>query len=511
MTALAETRGWKRNALAFALGICATLTLAPFFYFPLLIPAFAGLYLLVQASPSRRRAFWDGWWWGWGFYITGLYWFCIALLTDPDKFAWLIPFALFGLTGVIALYSGVACWIFARLPVRGLSGIFVFAVVWTVIEYARGHLFTGFPWNLPGYSFGFSDTSLQLASLVNVYGLTFFAVLLGGSLAGLKERRGWLFIAAVWALFVAGMGWGAWRLHEADRVPEAERTVPGVALRLVQADISQPHKWDPKLQMHGLREHIRLTQSAGLDNVTHVVWPETATPYILSVREPLTHILGNSIPPGEILITGALRAEGTSENWQVWNSLVALSHEGGIVGSYDKIKLVPFGEFLPFRNLLPKAWLTPVGDKDFSSGRQGQVLEWPGLPPLIPLICYEAIFPEMATDPSHRAQLLLNVTNDAWFGLSSGPHQHFEMARMRAVEQGIPLVRVANTGITAVVDPFGRVLASLPLGTQGVLDARLPRAENRYTTYTGYSNIFLLILVITGTILTIRQGKPYKN
>ena len=498
--------GWRRNLAAFIFGVFSTLTLAPFFLFPLLIPSFSGLLWLLDSAPSRKRMFLDGWWWGWGFYMTGLYWFCIALMTDTEKFGWLIPPTLFGLTAVIALYSAVACWLMSWIWVRGISKIVVFTIVWTLVEYARGHLFTGFPWNLPGYSFGFSDASLQMASLVGIYGLSWFAVLLGTSPVALGARKGGMvYFSVLWALFLLGSFWGAGRLHEADSIPEAARFVPGILLRLVQADIEQPHKWDPKLQIQGLREHVALTHSPGLENVTHIIWPETAVPMVLSKGALLTRKLGDMLPPGKILITGSLRSEGEGESWQIWNSLMGLDHDGAIVGSYDKIHIVPFGEFLPFRRWLPKEWLTPVGDTDFSTGAGGHLIEFPGLPPTLPLICYEVIFPEFSLPDEVRPKLLLSVTNDAWFGTSTGPYQHFEMARMRAVEQGVPLVRSANTGISAVVNSFGQVIASIPLGVKGIIDAKLPVAQSEATIYNKIKKIVIPFLWVVGLLLVLKQ------
>jgi apolipoprotein N-acyltransferase len=497
---------WRRNAASFFLGVLATLTLAPFFLFPLIIPAYGGLLWLVQAAPTRRRAFLDGWWWGWGFYMSGLYWFCIALLTDAEKFAWLIPFALFGLTAVIALYSAAACWLMKATRVRGLGGIFVFSVLWTVVEFARGHWFSGFPWNLAGYSFAFSDSALQMASLLGAYGLTWLTVLLGASVTGLGEKGGKLFALVVWGVFALGVLWGAWRLGQAQT-----EYVEGVKLRIVQANIAQPHKWDPKRQMQGLQEHVRLTQSPGLNSITHVIWPETAVPYALKPDTSLTRMLGSAVPEGTILITGALRAQRADDKLQLWNSMVALNHAGAVVGSYDKVKLVPFGEFLPFRSLLPAAWLTPVGDIDFSSGPRGQVLDWPGLPPVMPLICYEAIFPGWVAHADKAPDWQLNLTNDAWFGLSSGPHQHFTMARMRAAEEGVPLVRAANTGISAIIDGYGRVLSELELGTQGVLDSKLPKRQNAYTVYAKYNTVIVLFLLGMAGAIIIRQRKAQNN
>lgn len=504
---VAMLAGWRRNVAAFAFGALCTLTLAPFYLFPLLIPSFTGLYWLLEGAASRRRMFWDGWWWGWGFYMTGLYWVCIALFTDAEKFAWLLPFTLFGLTGVIAIYSGVACWLMSWLLLRGLTRLFVFSVVWMGVEMARGYLFTGFPWNLPGYSFGFSDASLQLASLIGAYGLTWYAVLLGLSGAVPHERRGLLFAAVLWGVLALGTAWGGWRLYEANQVPQEKRFVEGVMLRLVQANIQQPHKWDPKLRMKGMQEHVTLTQAPGLEKITHVIWPETAVPYVLQSATTLSRLLGSAVPEGKILITGTLRMEGEGEEIgsQIWNSLVAINHDGNIVGSYDKVRLVPFGEFQPFRDYLPKEWLTPVGDKDFSSGPAVHRLDWPGLPPLLPLICYEVIFPVMIISSETRPAMLLSVTNDAWFGTSTGPYQHYQMARMRAVELGVPLVRVANTGITAIVDAVGQVVAYIPLGHKAFVDSPLPVSQNEPTTYSKYNIFFVQLLMMIMILLILRQ------
>jgi apolipoprotein N-acyltransferase len=474
--AIAQLSGWRRNSVAFICGIMATLTLPPFFIVPLIIPAFTGLYLLLHGAPNSRRAFKDGWWWGWGFYITGLYWFCIALLTEPEKFAWAIPFALFGLTGVIAIYTGVAAWLTYKVPARGMRKIFIFTLIWTLVEFARGHLFTGFPWNLAGYAFAVTDASLQLASVIGAYGLTWFAVMLGAIPAAivLGHRRSISVAAICYALLFIAYGWGVWRLQEADHLPDSVRYRDAM-VRLVQANIAQHHKWDPKKQFDGLQKYIALTKMPVPDNVRYIIWPETAVPYAVKSNTPLTAALGNAIQKDTVLVTGALRMDAVSnDDWAIYNSLMVFDHTGQVTTQYDKHHLVPFGEFLPFRWLLPPEWLTPVGPKDFSIGSGAQTLQLDKELSVSPLICYEAIFPGAVIDKMHRPQLLLNITNDAWFGLSTGPYQHFEMARMRAVEEGIPLVRVANTGISAVIDGYGRVENSIPLGTEGVLDSRIP-------------------------------------
>lgn len=489
--------------MAFVFGVCAALALAPFYLVPLIIPAYAGLFLLLEGVSCKKRAFADGWWWGWGFYIAGLYWFCIALLTDVEKFAWAIPFCLFGLNAVIALYPALACLLFFMLRPQVKSGkpfvCLLFVFVWFFVEYARGHLFSGFPWNLSGYSFGFSEISLQLASVLGVYGLTFFAVILGASVALIRDNK-W-FVFGVYALFFASLVWGYFRLQGAEDGKET-----GAVLRLVQANIKQHHKWNPDLQHKNLEEYIKLTQSAGGERVTHVIWPETAVPYPMRSDTPLTRYLGSVLPTSAILITGTLRMEGWEQEAQFYNSIVAINKDGKIIGNYDKHALVPFGEFLPLRFLIPKSLKLPVGDKDFSTGTGTQTVSWSGLPPVVPLICYEVIFPEFAADGNNRSQWLLNLTNDAWFGISSGPYQHFEMARMRAVEQGLPLIRVANTGITAYIDEYGRIRKKTALGEQGVIDVDLRQSSISSTTYTRFGELgVFLIGCILITIAAINK------
>lgn len=500
---LGELSGWKRQLAAFICGMSATLTLAPIYAFPLLLPAFAGLFSLLQGAHSCRQMFWDGWWWGWGFYMSGLYWFCVALLTDVEKFAWLIPFALFGLTGVIAIYSGIACWLMSWLRVRGLSRIVVFAVVWTCVEYLRAVLFTGFPWNLMGYAIGFSEASLQTASLFGIYGLTFYVVMLGLTptmlLAGKQGKR---LAAGLWISLLVLTIWGGIRVASTP-----QEMVEGITLRLVQANISQHQKWQPNRQLDSMKEQARLMLAPGKENITHFIWPETAVPYVLESDSPLSILLGKSLPKNSYLISGALRAEGTQEKWDIWNTLAVINPKGTVIGHYDKQRLVPFGEFQPLRPFVPDEWMTPVGEKDFAWSDQDALYAWAGLPPVRALICYEAIFTDMPMSSGYKPEWMLNITNDAWFGISSGPYQHFNMTRMRSVERGVPLVRVANTGITAVVDGVGRIIGKLPLGTHGILDAGLPVALEGNTIYTLLEWLYMPLILLLGCVLVWRQRR----
>ncbi len=511
MQGVSGLKGGYRNASAFIFGISATMTLPPFFVFPMILLAYGGLYLLVSKAPTQKRAFADGWWWGWGCYMSGLYWFCVAMMTDMSSFGWMIPFTLLGVPAFVALYPALACTLFHRLPNKGpLRRIIVFAVVWTVVEFARGHLLTGFPWNIPGNAFAYSDKAIQLASLFGAYGLTFWAVLLGASFSALAEIKVSVdksigFGLIVWMCFMAGMSYGEQRLLAADQVPEDDRYVPGIMLRLVQPNITQPAQWDPALQVNALQKLLHGTESSGLSQVNYVIWPEAAIPYPIRPGTPLLQLIGGILPDKTRLLSGAVRAQGDSDgHWQAWNSILMIDHKGNILATYDKAKLVPFGEFLPGRSLIPKSWPTPVGDTDFTRGPGRINVKLDGLPLARPMICYEAIFPEWGSDDPKsndpRPEWFLNVTNDAWFGMSIGPYQHFNMARMRAAEVGIPLIRVANTGISGVIDPYGRVLSRLPLGQEGILDVKLPKPiEN--TINNRFNNVFLIVIMVICLLL----------
>ena len=271
------------------------------------------------------------------------------------------------------------------------------------------------------------------------------------------------------------MAWGTWRAASAPH-----EFVENVTLRLVQPNILQHHKWNPELQMEGLRRLIDISGSPGIEHVTHIIWPETAVPYVLQEHSTLALRLGEVLLPNQHLITGALRASGEDFT----NNIAVINPRGGIVGGYDKHKLVPFGEFLPLRWLIPDALETPVGMRDMSAGEGVQTLRWPSLPPVSPLICYEVIFPDLAARADDRPSWLLSITNDAWFGTSTAPYQHLAAARMRAVEQGLPMVRVANTGITAVYDAYGREVVHIPLNKEGFVDVRLPKESQNGTLYS---------------------------
>lgn len=496
--------GIWRVLAAMLFGLAATLTLSPFYFLPLLPVAFCGLYWLLVAVPSRRRAALDGWWFGVGMFASGLYWIANALLVDAEKFGWLVPIAAVGISGGLALFPALAAAVFFRFRrLGGFRGVWLFALLWSAEEWLRGHLLTGFPWNLTGYAWSFSDTTLQLYSFLGVYltGLlsVVLALLPAAFIVGDRITRRACALYAAGFLLLLGLGY--------QRVADAPHAfVPGVMLRLVQPAIAQSLKWDPDYQAEGLQKIATLSMSAGREQVTHVIWPESAMPFPFNSGDVWAKRLAELVPPGGVLMTGTTRFTGSRDagNLQVYNSVQAVDGSGEVVMRYDKAQLVPFGEFVPLRSVLPLEKITP-GTLDFSRGEAGRSYKVGAAPPFRPLICYESIFPALA-EGAYPAWLL-NVTNDAWFGDSTGPRQHFEMARARAVEQGVPLVRVANTGISAVVDGYGRILRELPLGATGVIDAPLPEAASHPAFFAQYGDYITIFLVFFSGILLCSPAK----
>ena len=268
----------------------------------------------------------------------------------------------------------------------------------------------------------------------------------------------------------------------------------GVGLRLVQAGIPQREKWRRDLRNRNLLRHHELSTENRPDWVSHIIWPENAATFFLADDEPRRLALAQAVPRGGLLITGApRRAVGPL---RIWNSAFAVDERGTVLAQYDKFHLVPFGEYAPFRKFLPVDKIAH-GMTDYSAGSGPNTLHLPGLPPVSPLICYEVIFPGAVLDRADRPAWLLNLTNDAWYGKTAGPHQHMAISRVRAVEEGLPVVRAANTGISSVIDPYGRVLGSLPLDTTGTLDSRLPKPVKDPTAYGRYGDLPFLILLLT--------------
>jgi len=509
---LAAQRGWRRYGIAFVLGALLAAALPPVDLTPLVF-AICPLYLWLDdgsetAWASARLAYV----FALGHFAAGLYWIAAALFVDIARYWWALPFAVLGIPAVLAICVAAALYVAAlarfRLKLGGLARVCVFAVMWSVAEWLRGHLFTGLPWSLIGYVWagGFPGALavLQGAAWVGIYGLGFVTVLaasllalLGApSLAPLGMWRRALPALGAAALILVPAGAGALRLR---LIPSAET---GIWLRLVQPSIAETAKWDPAAAEANFHRLIELSAAPSEHRLGAVIWPEAAATFFLERDEAHREAIAALAPPGGYVITGALRAAPLSGPIsQVWNSIEVLDPSAKIVAQYDKAHLVPFGEYMPLADLLPFHKLTP-GSIDLSAGPGPRTLSLERLPPFAPLICYEAIFPSAVIDPNERPAWILNVSNDAWYGRSAGPYQHFAMARTRAVEEGLPLVRVANNGITGVVDAEGRLLAATKLDDVTYADIALPAAGGA-TPYSHLGDWIFLAMLLAGTAVAL--------
>lgn len=500
--------GWERRMIAMFAGAIGALAMAPINFFPALaVPMCVAVWLIDgsqragEGARSSRRAFLltareaaaAGWWLGFGYFVAGLWWLGAAFLVDADSFAWLLPLGVIGLPCLLAFFTAAGFALASLLWSSGAARILALATGLGCAEWLRGNVLTGFPWNSLGMALGGNLVLAQFSSCVGLYGLTILAIAIFAAPATLidKPRAGRSRAASptflALAALVALAAYGGVRLASGK-----VGFVPDVRLRIMQPNLPQDAKFRPENGEAILQHYLDLSdratspQTSGIGDVTHLIWPESAFPFILSREPKALAEIGQFLRSGTILVTGAARmsappssnASGVRAHY--FNSVQVIGSGGIILDSYDKVHLVPFGEYLPMGGLLERLGLQnfvhiPGG---FDAGVPRRLLAVPGLPPVDPLVCYEAIFPGevMPTDGSNiRPGLLLNVTNDGWFGLTPGPYQHLAQVRLRAIEEGLPIVRAANTGISAIIDPYGRILQELPLGREDVLDGQLPQ------------------------------------
>ncbi|MEM9044772.1 MAG: apolipoprotein N-acyltransferase [Pseudomonadota bacterium] len=502
---LKQLSGWQRVLLAAFMGVVMTLGHAPTDFpwgFFLALP----LVLSLTAQVERPiQAAWIGWGLGFGYFVSGLHWIGHAFLVDPDQHAWMLPFALTLLPGFLALFWAAAFWVAKRLwPQSLVLQAMTLATCWTLVEILRSHVLTGFPWALPAYAW-VETPLLQSASWAGPFGLTLLVLFLCGYLPMALLARNMIGATLSAAAFAALWAWGTLRVP--DQIAYA---TDAALIRIVQPDAPQHLKWN--------RDYIplfyqRLLEASaapaeGRDGAPDLIlWPETAISY-LPERVPEGRQQIAAAARGAPVVTGAITAPDDGATIGYFNSLVSILPDGSIGPSYNKHHLVPFGEYVPF------AWiLEPLGLEQialfggFDEGPGPTVVSLPGLPAFAAAICYEMIFPHEVVGPGPRPDWIVTITNDAWFGGFAGPQQHLDQARFRAVEQGLPAARAANTGISAMIDPYGRVTKSLPLHTHGAIDALLP--EKAPPTPFGqmgyYSTLLLSTLLVAFLIVIGRQ------
>ncbi|MGH7002696.1 MAG: apolipoprotein N-acyltransferase [Alphaproteobacteria bacterium] len=477
--------GWKRIVLAFLMGALASFALPPYDFFAAAFVSFPVLVWLIDGAaddadhgPLRRLlpAAIIGWWFGFGYFVFGLWWIGNALLVDADNFAWAVPFAVLGLPAVLAFFYALATALARLLWSDGLGRIIALGFGFGVAEWLRSFVLTGFPWNAIGYAAMPVPVLMQSSVIVGQQAMNVLAVLvfaMPALVSGRRDRKTGLALALL--LVIAHVGFGVARLSTADAGAD------GPQIRIVQPSIAQDLKWDDQARRGILDQYLALTAEVpaqGVSPAQVIVWPETAVPYILTRTPEALKSIADTLSEGQTLLAGAIRMEepGGGAPPLYYNAIYAIDSNGEIVGAADKVHLVPFGEYVPLEGLLRAFGVSevielPGGFKAAAKRQSLRVIE--GFTAL-PLICYEAIFPDEMGYEGPPANAIINVTNDAWYGDTPGPYQHFRQAQLRAVELGMPLVRAANNGLSAVVDPYGRIIDALALDAVGVVDARLP-------------------------------------
>jgi apolipoprotein N-acyltransferase len=512
--------GWKRAAIALVAGALSTLSMAPFNAWPVLFLTFPVVVWLIDGAGAGRwrglpAAAWTGWWFGLGYFVVGLYWIGEAFLVDADTFAWLMPFAVLGLPAYLAIFTAIGFALARLLWTRDATRILALAISLTAGEWLRSVVLTGFPWNTFGYALTEPLALAQTASLIGLWGMTFLAVAIFASPAVLidgssRGRKPWIAPVAALVVLIAMGIFGTVRLAHTPT-----RLVPKVKLRIMQPDLQQDVKFNYSAKAAVMQKYLTLSdrssgpQSTGVRDVTVLIWPESAFPFFLTREADAMAQIAALLPKGSVLITGSVRAPDQPPGTRVtraYNSIYVIDHDGGVLSVYDKLHLVPFGEYLPFQEWMEKLGLQQLTKVQggFIPGTVRRSMEIPNAPRALPLICYEVIFPDTVASRDDRPGWIINLTNDAWFGMSTGPYQHLQQARLRAIEQGLPIVRAANSGVSAVIDPLGRDVARLGLGIEGVLDSALPAAIPP-TVYARTGDIPAAIMIAMALILVIRR------
>ncbi len=496
-------QGWRRGTLACLLGLLAGLAFVPFNLVPVLWISFPGLFFLLKESKSKKDAFILGWSFAFGFLVVGLHWIAAALFVELDAFWWVLPLAVGGLPALLALYYGAAAMLAHLWGMKRLDGVLAFALCWMGAEAARAHLLTGLPWDLVGYVWADFLPVLQSVSLFGIEGLTLVTLLLAllpSFFFFPQERKRARILASIGALLFASLVvWGQMRLSDAPH-----ETVENVRLRLIQPNLDQEMKWQPEKRLANFQHLLNISfGQADEKNITHFIWPETATAYYLTEEKGVRARIADRMPEKSILLTGVVRRQQyEGQPLRYYNSLIALNGRGDVIAGYDKKHLVPFGEYFPFRSLFPFRVVTALGI-DFTSGDRIKSLRVPSLPSFGPLICYEAIFSGAVLDPDDPPAFLLNLTNDGWYEGTIGPAQHFAMVRARAIEEGLPLVRVANKGVTGVVDPWGRLVAKIESHTRVFVDTDLPKPIRHKTFFQKQRTKVSWLMVVLLSLITI--------
>ncbi|MDF2966049.1 MAG: cutE [Rickettsiaceae bacterium] len=497
----------------FLSGLLSSFAFAPSFFFPFMIIGISILLYYIKHAGCSKAAFFAGWIFGFGHFLSGLYWISLGVAVYIEQFWWALPFALCGLPIILAFFIAFPAYLtYKAQPKANLVLVFIFSILFISLEWVRSWIFTGLPWNLAGYSLCFSERMLQLASITGVYGLSFLVIFISGNLYFIyvRDKEGWI-VHSLSSLFLllAICYFGEKRLQENPPL------LTDISVRLVQPSIPQEAKWDHRKLYKNMELHAELTKidndQADRFNPDLVIWSEAAVTLPLN-RPRIKSILTNAISEQTILITGGVSEiyepnndqNSLLEEYRLYTSFYGINAKGQVLFNYNKAHLVPFGEYMPYKEVLGLKKIT-AGFIDYSPGDKEQNVHFNirGRTLYIrPLVCYEAIFPDEARVKDPRISLFINITNDSWYGRSTGPYQHFEISRMRAIENGIPMIRVGNNGISGIIDPLGRVIFKTELDEISATDGFIPKKIEQQTLYSIYGNFCIITLLLFTIIVS---------
>ncbi|MBR3677198.1 MAG: apolipoprotein N-acyltransferase [Alphaproteobacteria bacterium] len=501
VTLLNNIGAWSKLS-ALVAGAVLTAALPPFYYTWALFLAFSVLMFLLCRAGSGKNAAAVGYWFGFGYFAFGFYWIGNALLVDVAETGWLYP--------IVLLLNGAFFGLFAIIPAlitragrNALSKMLLFAAGWClIVEWLRGFILTGFPWNPVSSILGFSPAMLQVLGLFGTYGvsllLVFAASIPAFWLLKPTRKRAWVVMLPL-CMWLGAWQYGLFVLDKRPQIPDGHSLV----IRLVQPSIPQSLKWDKDILEQNLQEYIDLSNAQDSHYIDFTVWGETASPFDLMYDYPHNRKVMNAVPRYGRLITGFLRREDNGRRVIPHNSLAVMNTKGEVEAWYDKSHLVPFGEYMPFRKYLPD-WVRPLANvvAEFGRGEQYKIIKTGEYPAFAPLICYEVIFSdEVVKKGAEKPTWAVVLTNDGWYGVSSGPYQHLVAAQMRAAEEGISIVRSANSGISAVISAYGEIRAKIPLGTKAAIDALIKPEEAHQTLFGTYGN--KIPLALSGVFLLL--------
>ena len=480
--------------IAFILGLICSFGQPPFNYVLSSLCSIALFFYFLTIINKNKEIFWFSFSFGYGYYIYSQHWFNESLLAYGDKFLWLLPFGLLLIPAFFAFYFAFVGFLVAKV---GKGNIFISALIWLGVEFIRSYGYIELPWLLVGYVWSDANILSQNAALFGIWGLSFLTIIWVGAIYTImlmlkdlcvtklskqktspNNKYNFSTVSIAAFSFILCYFYGIYHLN-------APLTSQTTKVRIVQANIDQNIYSRINNSYENLLKNIDLSKNEG--EIDYIIWPEGSHEYDLHPQ--LLDLLKDTAPKHGALIFSASRVQNNPLSH--WNSLFVINRDGKIIDFYDKIHLVPLGEFIPLRSLLPFINKITPGSIDYNRGHIVQPIKT--TPPFLPTICYEDAFPETS---SQFFTWIVNITNDGWFGTSIGPHQHLAIAKFRSIELGVPMVRAALTGISAIIDSFGRIVKTIPLLTEGIIDAQLPAYITDFTIYHFYGNYSLIILIL---------------